>query len=55
MNPETVYQRDLDAFMGPKRRAREAAFRKFRAIITFWTLLGILSLASVTILPTANA
>ena len=40
MNPETIYQRDLDAFKGPKRRAREQAIRKFRAIITFWSLLG---------------
>ena len=52
---EEVYKRELDAFKGPKRRAREQAIRKFRAIITFWSLLGILSLASVTILPTTFA
>lgn len=52
---EEIYRRDLENFAGPKRRAREAAFRKFRAIITFWSMLALLSLASVTILPTANA
>ena len=52
---EEIYKRDFDAFKGPKRSAREQAIRKFRAILTWWTLLGILSLASVTILPTTFA
>jgi hypothetical protein len=36
---EEIYLRDPDAFKGPKRRAREKAFPKFRAIITWWTTL----------------
>jgi hypothetical protein len=36
---EESYLRDLDAFKGPKRRAREQAFRKFRVMITWWTTL----------------
>jgi hypothetical protein len=41
---EIIYQRDLDAFKGPKTRAREQAFRHFRSIITIWSALAVMTL-----------
>jgi hypothetical protein len=41
---EPIYLRELDAFKGPKRRARREASRHFRAIITIWSLLAVMTL-----------